>query len=88
MGELKQMNIKNRTYYFTMPWLILKIFSQTCLKSTENHTKTLVFTTLYKLQVKKLMIMKIFTVWILCISNKKMKINTSYFTLQMKIKIY
>ena len=34
---------------------------------TKNHTKTLVFTTLDILQLKKLMIAKIFTVWILCI---------------------
>ena len=30
---------------------------------TENHTKALVFTTLNILQLKKLMIVKIFTVW-------------------------
>ena len=34
---------------------------------TKNHTKTLVFTTLDILQLKKLMIAKIFKVWILCI---------------------
>ena len=34
---------------------------------TKNHTKTLVFTTLDILQLKKLMIVKIFTVLILCI---------------------
>ena len=31
---------------------------------TENHTKTLVFTTLDILQLKELIIVKIFTVWI------------------------
>ena len=34
---------------------------------TKNHTKTLVFTTSGILQSKQLMIVKIFTVWILCI---------------------
>ena len=34
---------------------------------TKNHTKTLAFTTLDISQRKKLMIVKIFTVWILCI---------------------
>ena len=51
----------------------------------KNHTKTLVFTTLDILQLKKLMILKIFTVRILSIyllimrvhiSKEKMKINT------------
>ena len=34
---------------------------------TKNYTKTVVFRTLDMLQLKKLMIVKIFTVWILCI---------------------
>ena len=34
---------------------------------TENHTKILVFTALDTLQLKKLMIVKMFTVWTLCI---------------------
>ena len=44
---------------------------------TENHTKTLVFTTLDILQLKKLMIVKIFTVWILCICLLIMQANMS-----------
>ena len=51
MGEVKQINIKNQTYYFYNDMINL----------TKSHTKTLVFTTLDILQLKKLMIMKIFT---------------------------
>ena len=54
MWEVKQINTKNRTYYFTMTWSILKMLSKTCYKLTENHTKTLVFTTLDILQLKKI----------------------------------
>ena len=62
MGVVKQIDIKNRNYYFTTTGLILKILSQTCEKLTRHDTKTLVFTTLGILQLKKLMIVKIFTV--------------------------
>ena len=41
--------------------------SRTCKKLTKNRTKILVFTTLDILKLKKLRIMKIFTVKILCI---------------------
>ena len=36
-----------------MTWSISDILSQTCWKSTKNHTKTLAFTTLDILQLKK-----------------------------------
>ena len=39
---------------FTITRLILNILSQTCWKLIENHTKTLVFTTLDILQLKKI----------------------------------
>ena len=41
--------------------------SRTCKNLTKNRTKILVFTTLDILKLKKLRIMKIFTVKILCI---------------------
>ena len=62
MGEVKQIEIKNRTYYFYNDMINIKSFVRNLLKWTKNHTKTLVFTTLDILQFKKLMIMKIFTV--------------------------
>ena len=46
---------------------ISNILSQNCEKLTKNHTKTLVLTTLDILQLKKLVIVKIFTVLILSI---------------------
>ena len=51
MGVVKQIDIKNRTYYFYNDMIDIK-----------NHMKTLVFTTLDILQLKKLMIVKVFTV--------------------------
>ena len=59
MGEVKQI-LKIELIIFTTT-SISKILSQTCYKLTENHTKTLVFTTLDILQLKKLMNMNIFT---------------------------
>ena len=63
---------------------------------TKNHAKTLVFKTLDILQLKKeLMIMEVFTLWILCIYvltkqmdilKKKMEPDISFLTQQMKIK--
>ena len=67
MGEVKQINIKNRTYYFYNDMIGIKNFDAKLLKLTKNHTKTMAFTTLGILQRKKLRIVKIFTVWIHCI---------------------
>ena len=64
MGEVKQINIKNRTYYFYNNIIGIKNFDAKLLK---NHTKTLAFTTLGILHLKKLMIVKKCTVSILCI---------------------
>ena len=65
MVTVKQINIKNRTYYFYNDIIKLKNFKSKLLKiekKKKNRTKTLVFTTLDMLRLKKLMIMKIFTV--------------------------
>ena len=63
MGVVKQINIENRTYYFYNDNINLKNFESKLLKiDKKNHTKTLVFTILDILQLKKLMIVKIFTV--------------------------
>ena len=60
MGTIKQIDIKNRTYYSYNDMIDIKIFDSDLLKSIKNHIK--VFTTLDILQEKKLMIMKIFIV--------------------------
>ena len=59
MGKVKQIGIKNRTYYLYNEKL-LKITN--LLKIDKKSSKVLVFTILDTLQLKKLMIVKIFTV--------------------------
>ena len=61
MGTLKEINIKNRTYYFYNN-IDLENFHSSLLKIDKKSYKTLVFTTVDILQLKKLMILKIFTV--------------------------
>ena len=62
MGTIKQIDIKNQTYYFYNDMINIKKFDSNLLKIDKNHIKTLVFTTLDILQLKKLMIVKIFIV--------------------------
>ena len=62
METIKQINIKNRTYHFYNDIINLENFDSSLLKIDKNHIKTLVFTTLDILQLKKLMIVNIFTV--------------------------
>ena len=54
--------MKNRTYYFFNNMINIKDFDSSLLKIAKIHTKILVFTTLATLQLKTLMIMKIFIV--------------------------
>ena len=60
MGLVKQIDTKNRTYYFYNDMVNIKKFDSNLLKSIKKRIKTSVFTTLDILQLKKLMIMKIF----------------------------
>ena len=54
MGVVKQINIKNQTYYFYNDIINLKNFKSNLLKiDLKNHTETLVFTILDILQLKK-----------------------------------
>ena len=60
METVKQIDIKNRTYYFYNDMIDIKTFDSDLLKiDKKNHIKTLVFTTLDILQLKKLIIMEI-----------------------------
>ena len=61
MGEVKHINIKNRTYYFYNDMINLKHFEPNVLKIDKTHCKGLIFTKLDTLQLKTLMIMKVFT---------------------------
>ena len=60
MGEVKQINIKNRTYYFYNDMINLKHFEPDLLKIDKNIRKGLIFAILDRSEFKKLMIMKVF----------------------------
>ena len=66
-GHKKQINIKNRTYYFYNDIIDIENFDAKLLKIDKNHTKTLIFLILDMSQRKKLVILKILIVLILCI---------------------
>ena len=53
MGEVKQINIKNRTYYFYNDLIDPKNFQPNLLKIGRSRTKTLIFTTLDASRLKK-----------------------------------
>ena len=61
MGRVKQIDIKNRTYYFYDDMVIIKKFDSKLLKIDKRSYKDSI-TTLNILKLKKLMIMKIFIV--------------------------
>ena len=62
MRKVKQIDIKNQTYYFYNDMINIEGFNSSLLKiDKKNHTKILIFTILDPLQFKKLMILKIFT---------------------------
>ena len=46
MDTTKQINIKNRTYYFYNDIIDLENFDARLLQIDKNHTKTLIFTIL------------------------------------------
>ena len=61
MGKIKQIEIKNPTYYFYKN-INFEEFDSNLLKIDKNRTKILIFTILDISQLKKLVIVKIFTV--------------------------
>ena len=67
MGKIKQIDIKNRTYYFYNDIIDLKNFDARLLKIDKKSLKALIFTTLDTSQLKKMMVLKVFTMLILCI---------------------
>ena len=62
MGEVKQINIKNRTDYLCNDIIDLKNFDARLLIIDKKIKKALIFTTLDTSKLKTLMIVKIFTV--------------------------
>ena len=62
-GKVKQIDIKNRTYYFYNDIINTEEFNLSFLKiDKKNRTKILIFTILDTSQLKKMVIAKIFTV--------------------------
>ena len=76
MGTIKQINIKNWTYHFYIDIIDLENFDSTFLKIHKQSYKDILFTTLDILQLKRLMIVKIFTVSILSIYVWIMRVDT------------
>ena len=61
MGKVKQIDIKNQTYYFYNDMINIKNFDPILLKIDRKSYKILVFIILDILQLTKMMIMKLFT---------------------------
>ena len=62
MGEIKQINIKNRTFYFYNDIIDLKNFYAWLLKIDKKSFKGIGIYNIGYLTIKNLMIVKIFTV--------------------------
>ena len=62
MGSKKEINIKERTYYFYNDIIDIKTFDSNNLKLDKKRTKILIFTILDTLQLKKLVMVMMFTV--------------------------
>ena len=61
MGKIRQINIKDRTYYFYNDQINLKDFDANLLKVDKKITKRLTFITLVMWLLKKLLIVAILT---------------------------
>ena len=60
MGETKESNIKNQTYYFLNDMIDIRNFQSNLLKITKSHIKTLIFIILVTPLLKSSVITKIF----------------------------
>ena len=67
MGNIKQVNIKNRRYYFFNDMINIKNFDSNLLKIEKKSYKNIDICYTGYITIKKLMIMKIFIVYMLCI---------------------
>ena len=68
MGQVKEINIKNRTNYFFNDMINIEYFDSNLLKTDKNSCKNNgIYNIGYITKKKKVMIMKIFTVQFLCI---------------------
>ena len=62
MGEVKQINIKNRTYYFYNDIIDLKKFKSSLLKIDKKRNKNINIYNIGYITIKKLMTVKVFAV--------------------------
>ena len=62
MGSLKEIMIKNRTYYFYNDIIDIETFDSNMLKLDKKRKKILIFTILDMLQLKKLVMVMILIV--------------------------
>ena len=62
MGKVKQIEIRNRTYYFYNNMINLENFESNLLKIDKKHYKGINITTTDTSQLRKLVTLKIFTV--------------------------
>ena len=62
MGNIKQINIKNRMYYFFNVMMIFKDFDSSLLKIDKKSYQNIVIYNTGYITIKKLMIMKTFIV--------------------------
>ena len=62
MGKVKQIEIKNRTYYFYSNMINLKNFDSNLLKIDKKHYKGINIYYIGYITIKKLMTVKIFSV--------------------------
>ena len=75
MGEVKKINIKNRTYYFYNDIMDLKDFEPNMLKIDKKSYKNSDIYYIGYITIKKLMIMRVFIVQILCICVLIMQVD-------------
>ena len=85
MGEVKQINIKNRTYYFYNDIIDLKHFESNLLKIDTKSYKNIGVCYIGYITIKK-MIMRVFIASIICICILIMK--EDILTKMMEIIIY
>ena len=63
METTKQINIKNRTYYFYNDIIDLENFDSSLLKLDKKSYKDIGIDNIWYITIKKLLIVKIFIVW-------------------------
>ena len=77
MGEVKQINIKNRTYYFYNGMIDIKYFDPILLKIDRKSYKNISIYNIGYIAIKKIDDYENSTVWILCIYLLIMRVDIS-----------